>query len=197
MTWIVFDYGEVLCARTEALPRLATRLGVPLADFEPAYWGNRDIYDRGAADETYWKAVAAGAGADLDTVDLGAVEDLTRLDIEGWSRLDPASTALLDDLARDGASLALLSNAPASFARFAERQPWARHFHTRVFSADVGCAKPDPDIFALLTDRLGAAPSDCVFFDDRRSNVAGARAAGLRAHLWQGAQAARQRLAGG
>lgn len=193
MTWAVFDYGEVLCTRTEALPRLAARLGVSQERFESAYWAHRDAYDRGCSDEEYWSAVAASTGARLDG---DAVADLTRLDIEGWSYLHPASAALLDELARDGAQLALLSNAPSSFARFAERQPWAEHFRVRVFSGDVGCAKPDAKIFELLAERLGARPSDCVFFDDREVNVTGARAAGLRAHLWQGADHARRMLTG-
>lgn len=191
MTWIVFDYGEVICTRTEALPRMATRLGVSLAQFEAAYWGNRDAYDRGASDASYWKAVAADVGLVADNE---AVDDLTRLDIEGWNELDPASVTLIDELAGNGTRLALLSNAPASFARFAEQQPWARHFPTRVFSADVGCAKPDSKIFELLTTRLQARPEECLFFDDRPSNVEGAQVAGLRAHLWQGADHARQLL---
>ncbi|EHK89070.1 haloacid dehalogenase superfamily protein, subfamily IA, variant 3 with third motif having DD or ED [Saccharomonospora azurea SZMC 14600] len=191
MTWVVFDYGEVLCTRTEALPGLAARLDVSPERFESAYWAHRDAYDRGCTDEEYWSAVAASAGATLDAT---AVDDLTRGDVEGWSHLDPASAQLLDDLARDGARLALLSNAPTSFARFAERQPWAQHFRVRVFSADVGCAKPDPKIFRLLTDRLGAEPGDCVFFDDRAVNVTAAQDAGLHAHLWQGADHARRVL---
>ncbi|WP_298182417.1 HAD family phosphatase [Saccharomonospora sp.] len=192
MTWVVFDYGEVICTRTKALPDLANRLGVSLADFESAYWGNRDAYDRGVSDATYWKTVANAVGTDIDA-DL--VEELTRVDIEGWAQLDPDSAALLDELARNGTRLALLSNAPASFARFAEQQPWARHFHTRVFSADVGCAKPDAKIYELLVSRLNAQPQDCVFFDDRAVNIEGAHAVGLRAHLWQGAEHARRVLA--
>ncbi|CAM3081338.1 HAD family phosphatase [Saccharomonospora xinjiangensis] len=191
MTWVVFDYGEVLCTRTVALPKLAARLGVASEDFEPAYWAHRDAYDRGCSDEAYWSAVAGSAGAKLDTE---AVRDLTRLDIEGWSRIDAGSMRLLGELAGSGARLALLSNAPTSFARFAEREPWARHFRVRVFSADVRCAKPDRQIFDLLTSRLGAEAGRCVFFDDRAANVDGARAAGLAAHLWQGAEHARQVL---
>jgi putative hydrolase of the HAD superfamily len=192
MTWVVFDYGEVICTRTEALPELAARLGVPPTDFESAYWEHRDAYDRGISEATYWKAVADTLGVDIDA---DTVAELTRIDVTGWARLHPDSAALLEELAHAGTRLALLSNAPASFARFAEQQPWAQHFHTRVFSADVGCAKPDAKIYELLVSRLDARPQDCVFFDDRSSNIEGARAVGLRAYLWQGADHARQVLA--
>ncbi|KID29250.1 haloacid dehalogenase superfamily protein, subfamily IA, variant 3 with third motif having DD or ED [Prauserella sp. Am3] len=185
--WVVFDYGEVLCRRTTALPELAGRLDVPPATFEPAYWAHRDPYDRGAADVAYWQAVGDTVDAD---VDLATVRELTEIDARGWSTLDPAAERLLESLAGEGRNLALLSNAPASFARHAEQQPWTRHFQHLVFSGDVGMAKPDADIYRLLVERLGCAPSDCLFFDDRQANVDAARAAGLRAELWPGADAA-------
>lgn len=188
MHWVVFDYGRVLCAPTTAIPGLAGRLGVPRQDFELAYWAHRNAYDRGATDLDYWQAIGDTVGVDVDRE---TAAELTALDIEGWSRLEPASLALLEDLADAGAALALLSNAPVSFARFAERQPWARHFRELVFSGDVGMAKPEAEIFELLVARLGAEAGDCLFFDDKEANVAGARAAGLRAHRWLGADEAR------
>ncbi|GHF56662.1 putative hydrolase of the HAD superfamily [Amycolatopsis bartoniae] len=185
--WIVFDYGEVICGRTDALPRLAATLGVDVAEFEPHYWAFRDRYDRGGPDLEYWGAIGEELGV---AVDESTSDTLTRIDIEGWSRVDPASLELIGALAESGAALALLSNAPSSFARFAERQDWARHFRVRVFSGDEGVAKPDREIFERLLARLGAQAGECVFFDDRQSNVDGARAAGLRAHLWQGVETA-------
>lgn len=189
--WVVFDYGEVVCLRTEALPDMAARLGVSETEFERAYWAHRDAYDRGASDGDYWQAVAATVGVDIDHA---TVTTLTELDINGWSQLDPSAVELLDHCARAGSSLALLSNAPVSFAQFAERQPWAQRFHQRVFSGNVGMAKPDAEIFGVLLATLGADPSDCLFLDDRQANVDGARAAGLRAELWRGAEHARSLL---
>lgn len=189
--WVVFDYGEVLCHRTTALPELAGRLDVPPATFEPAYWAHRDPYDRGAGDVAYWQAVA-------DTVDTEvserAVRELAEIDARGWSQLDPEAQRLVEKLAASGRRLALLSNAPASFARHAERQPWTQHFEQLLFSGDVGMAKPDEEIYRLLVQRLGCSPDDCLFFDDRRANIDAARAAGLRAELWPGAEAAESLL---
>ncbi|MFI9006959.1 HAD-IA family hydrolase [Actinosynnema sp. NPDC053489] len=102
--------------------------------------------------------------------------------------------ALVAEPAGAGVPPALLSNAPASLARVAEREPWAGHFRHLVFSGDVGVAKPDPRIFAVPAERLGADPADCAFFDDRPENVAGAVAAGLTGVLWQGPRHAREVL---
>ncbi|WP_236790508.1 HAD family phosphatase [Amycolatopsis sp. GM8] len=184
MSWIIFDYGEVISSRTEALPKLASTLGVGLADFEPHYWGFRDRYDRGGTDLEYWGAIGEALGVPVDE---STSDTLTRIDVEGWSTLEPSSLELVSALAVAGAGLALLSNAPSSFARHAEKQDWAKLFKVRVFSGDVGVAKPDRAIFELLLDRIGAEPGECLFFDDRQSNVDGARAVGLRAHRWRGA----------
>ncbi|SFP76861.1 putative hydrolase of the HAD superfamily [Amycolatopsis arida] len=186
--WLVFDYGEVICGPTTALPDLAARLGAPLPDVERAYWARRNAYDRGMDDLVYWRAIGDAVGV---TVDPATAAELTELDVAGWSHTDPDTLDLLDELAGAGRRLALLSNAPVSFARFAERQDWARHFRELVFSADVGLAKPDRAIFDLLVDRIGAAAPDCLFLDDRPENVAGARTAGLRAERWPGAASAR------
>ena len=57
-----------------------------------------------------------------------------------------------------------------------------------VFSGDLFMAKPDVEIYAALVGKLGAAAAaDCLFFDDRQTNVDGAVAAGLTAHLWTSA----------
>ncbi|HEY2793963.1 MAG TPA: HAD family phosphatase [Micromonosporaceae bacterium] len=53
-----------------------------------------------------------------------------------------------------------------------------------VYSHEVGCAKPDPKIFAMSCERLGVAPSDAVFIDDVPANVEAASAYGLHAILF-------------
>ncbi len=53
-----------------------------------------------------------------------------------------------------------------------------------VVSEAVGVAKPDPRIFEIALQRVGARPADAVMIGDSWSNdVRGARAAGIRA-IW-------------
>jgi putative hydrolase of the HAD superfamily len=189
--WIVFDYGEVLCTRTTAVPKLAATMGVSPEKFEPVYWAVREAYDRGATDLAYWSSVGERVGVQVDEA---MSEELTAIDVVGWSHLAPSSLALLAGLAEAGAALALLSNAPVSFGRWVRTQDWSRLFRVTMFSGDVECAKPDERIFRLLLEKLDARPEDCLFFDDRASNVEGARAVGIRAHLWDGAEAAEAAL---
>lgn len=48
-----------------------------------------------------------------------------------------------------------------------------------VVSAEEGCSKPDARIYRTAAERLGVAPSACVFVDDKASCVEGARRAGM------------------
>lgn len=51
-----------------------------------------------------------------------------------------------------------------------------------VLPADAGAAKPDPRIFAFALKELGLRPAEAVYVgDDADHDIAGARAAGLRA----------------
>ena len=51
---------------------------------------------------------------------------------------------------------------------------------TVVVAADVQRGKPAPDVFLLAAQRCGAAPKDCIVFEDAPLGVEAARRAGMR-----------------
>jgi putative hydrolase of the HAD superfamily len=79
---------------------------------------------------------------------------------------------------------AILSNS-VDGARREEQQRYdfAARFDPIVYSHEVGLAKPDPAVFALTAELVGAAPGQLVLLDDVAANVEAARAAGLQAVL--------------
>ena len=54
-------------------------------------------------------------------------------------------------------------------------------FDEVICSADVGLAKPDAAAYRLAAERLGLEAEECVFIDDIKQNVAGAREVGMAA----------------
>jgi len=58
-------------------------------------------------------------------------------------------------------------------------------FDDIVCSAEVGCVKPEAEIYALACRRLVTPASACVFVDDHEANVAAAEAAGMRGILYR------------
>ncbi|MFO1034428.1 MAG: HAD family phosphatase [Hyphomicrobiales bacterium] len=61
-------------------------------------------------------------------------------------------------------------------------------FSQRFCSYEFGTKKPDPKAFSRLVDSVGRAPGDCWFIDDKKSNVEGARIAGLTGHHFRNPQ---------
>lgn len=50
-----------------------------------------------------------------------------------------------------------------------------------VVSGMEKIVKPDPRIYRIFCERFGLEPSDCVFIDDNRANVIGAKSIGMKA----------------
>jgi putative hydrolase of the HAD superfamily len=67
-------------------------------------------------------------------------------------------------------------------------------FDATVISGDVGLHKPQPEIYLLACERLGAAAADSVFVDDLRENIAGAEAVGMTGVLHRDSRATVARL---
>ncbi|MFE4540885.1 HAD-IA family hydrolase [Streptomyces scopuliridis] len=191
-TIVVWDLGGVLAPSGRALGALAAALDLPESDLADPYWAYRDAYDLGGSPDEYWHWIAKDLGRPLNKA---WVDRLDRIDTECWTALGPDAGELLTRLTGHGIPLGVLSNAPASLAKAVRGAPWSGLFETLVFSSDLGLMKPDPLVYRGADERLGRASSDVVFFDDRRENVAAARAHGWRAHLWTGAETAADVLA--
>ena len=80
--------------------------------------------------------------------------------------------------------LALVSNGCGNTRRLLAEHGLEGSFRHVVDSSEVGCWKPDPRIFEPVVHALGVTPGQIAVVGDRLDrDVAGARAAGLRA-LW-------------
>ena len=54
--------------------------------------------------------------------------------------------------------------------------------------------KPMPEIYRLILDRYRLEPDECVFMDDTRANVEGAKAAGIHAFVFENIAQAKEEL---
>lgn len=95
-------------------------------------------------------------------------------------RLRPDRLALVAHLRARGHRIAVASNFARAWAPVVRAQLPDPALVDRWFiSGELGVAKPDPGFWQILR----AAAADVVLVDDQRENLAGARAAGLRA-VW-------------
>ena len=179
---IIFDYGEVLClAPTDSEAEASARImGLPVERYRELWLRHRDAYDRGDfAAEAYWKMLARDAGIELNSEQL---RQLANLDVQMWSRINPAMIKWLKELSAAGIRMAVLSNMHLDMIVHARKNfSWLDLLHHHTFSAEVRLIKPDPAIYDHCIQGLGTAPAETLFLDDREVNVNAARARGLHA----------------
>jgi 2-haloacid dehalogenase len=103
--------------------------------------------------------------------------------------------AILNELERQGTPLFAISNWSAeTFPPQRRRFPFLRLFKGIVVSGEEGVIKPDPRIFARLTERYRVPPETAVFIDDDPGNAAAATGLGFHGIHFQSAQALRAEL---
>jgi putative hydrolase of the HAD superfamily len=78
--------------------------------------------------------------------------------------------------------VALLTNATSRLRSDLAALGLTSEFDHVFNSSELGIAKPDPRVFAVVCERLDVERSTCWFVDDSRRNVHAAADAGLRAH---------------
>lgn len=186
---IVFDlFGVIaLTQAPEDLRRVEAAAGLTgdAERFWKVYWDLREPYDAGQSSADYWAAVADRLGVRWDDAAVGA---LVEADMRSWSRADPAMVSVIGELAAQGNTLGLLSNIVADLVPIFEARhgAWLGHFAVRAYSCETGVAKPHHRAYEIVAERLGVAPGDCLFIDDREVNVAAAREVGMRAEAFRG-----------
>ena len=181
---ILIDLGGVLAHMPRFAEAWGARFGMTTQEFLTAvYAGSDDTVLIGAVTEgEWWRIVAGRLGVTADVID-EMHQDMAAK--ESW---DEALVALLRTLraprgARGLVRTAVVSNAwPETRARL-RRDGMLDLVDELVISAEVGCAKPDPRIFEIALDRVGARPGDALFIDDTPGHVAAAQALGIAGHV--------------
>ncbi len=190
---VVFDVGQVLLEWNPAavIARLhadaATQAVIRREMFEHADWHE---FDRGGL--AYDEAIAHFANTTgLTTAQTRELIDTTRDSLAPI----PGSIRLVEDLARAGVHLYLLSNMPASTYDFLVRKhAFFSHFRYLVISGQILLIKPDPAIYQHLVEKTGIVPAESVFIDDLPKNIAAARGCGFHAIQFRDAESCRQEL---
>lgn len=105
------------------------------------------------------------------------------------------SVALLRALRAKGVPVFALTNFGVhSFAYAKTQYDFLSEFDQTFVSGEMGCIKPDPEIFRLMEASCGVAPEALLFTDDRADNIAAAEARGWQVHHFTGPEGWARRL---
>ncbi|MEW6282772.1 MAG: HAD family phosphatase [Candidatus Eremiobacterota bacterium] len=110
---------------------------------------------------------------------------LWRDTMKATARVDDAVINFCWDLNRRGFIVAALSNTIVDHVEVLTPLGAYTPFRPCILSCQVGMRKPEPAIFKLAIQRVKLKPGQCLLVDDREDNVAGARAVGMQAVLYE------------
>jgi putative hydrolase of the HAD superfamily len=187
---LLLDLGEVLVRSQppELVRRMAEVAEVPLPALHAAYWAHRHEYDRVGSGPQYWDHVLRDAASPLaPAAREAAIARLVALDAESWTQYREEVWDVAARFREGGGRTAMLSNCGAEvIEKVRAERDVARFFDALVISWEVGALKPEPAIYRIALERLGAAAGETLFVDDRPENVAGAEALGIQGMLFAG-----------
>lgn len=177
---VIWDMGGVIVRTDDPTPRtnLAVRLGLTRPQLEHLAFDSKTarLAELGEIPaQAHWQQLSSSLG--VEAREINAFQNA----FWGGDRLDDPLMNFIRAM-RPDFKTGLLSNAWSD-----TRQKLAEFWHIEdafdeiVLSAEVGLAKPDPQIYALAVEKLGIKPEETVLVDDSLENLAGAQAAGLTA----------------
>jgi beta-phosphoglucomutase family hydrolase len=94
----------------------------------------------------------------------------------------PGALNLFNDLKDAGIPMAIGTSTPLENVKAVIQMIGAQdNFDAIISSEDVSRGKPDPEVFLKAADALGAAPGNCVVFEDALYGIQAALAARMKA----------------
>jgi putative hydrolase of the HAD superfamily len=189
---VVFDFGKVISFPPDPgiMDELASVAGIEVKTMDALVWAYRGEYDRGVLNgKDYYRTMLG------PLVDDATLEQLVRIDLGSWKRINPDTVILMEDIKAAGYTLGILSNMPREFLDWArESLPVFRLPHLGIFSCETGSIKPETAIYEILLHGVSCRPEEVVFFDDIPINVETACSLGIQGLVWQDPQTARDVL---
>ena len=175
---IIWDNDGVL-VDTEKLYFQATRETL----VEVGYDLTPDIYREHflASSQGTWHLMRQEGTAEQEITRLRAVRDERYLHLIGTEEIEvDGAEDVLRELHGDHRMAVATSTRLSHFELIHARTGFSSYFELVVTADEVPATKPDPALYRRAVERLGAAPEDCVAFEDSERGLRAAKAAGLR-----------------
>jgi glucose-1-phosphatase len=183
---VCFDLGGVMIRGItqfykDTFDEAARVLGVPHDTVKHLIHKHEPALETGEIDiMQFWCRVAEDSGS---TVSHEQLRHLWSLPFERHATLDAHMVGLVEKLKRKYI-VGCISNTSAPHIELFREWPLLQHFDPVVLSSEIGLRKPGRAIFEHYLKQAGCNASEMVFIDDNESNLAEARAMGIRTILF-------------
>ncbi|MCE2982857.1 MAG: HAD family phosphatase [Parachlamydia sp.] len=180
---VVFDFGGVI-GRTDKKQMasfIANELGITQQEAVKAMHQLKHTLKQGGQEEVFWADYFKKQGKKMpadwyERLDIGRIESLKAL---------PGMVEIAKQLKQMGYGPALLSNTRDSQAKIKRQLGYYDLFSPVLLSNEIGVAKPHPQAYKILLNRLQLPPEALFFVDDHEENVAAAKSLGIDSVYFQ------------
>jgi putative hydrolase of the HAD superfamily len=189
---VFFDLGGVILRTEYQAPRqqLAERLGMEYDDLDRIVFNSESGIQAATGAITsrqHWEAVMKRLKRPLEEL------ELIRNEFFAGDIIDRDIVNFLLSL-RGTHKTGLISNNWSDLRDYLVRERIIDAFDHIIISAEVGVAKPEPEIFRIALEQAGVRPEEAVLVDDFHANIEGCEKVGMKGILFRDAQTAIQQL---
>lgn len=180
---VYFDLGGVIVRTEYQAPRqrLAEQFGMDYDDIEKIVFGSPSAARASVGEipeEEHWQNV-------MKTLKLPASEaQRVKSEFFGGDVIDRPLLDFLRSL-KPKYKVGAISNAWSGLRQYMEKEKFADVFDTIIISAEVGVAKPAPEIYHKALKQLDVSPPEAVFVDDVLENIEACEKIGMRGIQFQ------------
>lgn len=111
------------------------------------------------------------------------IEEICNSEIQG-AKLCDGALDILNYFKQKDYNLVLVSNTPPTTREIIKKFGFDKLFNAIILSCDVGCLKPNPQIFQIAIEKIGTSQYEtCVIGDKIRTDILGGKILGTRTVL--------------
>jgi putative hydrolase of the HAD superfamily len=189
---VFFDLGGVILRTEYQAPRqqLAERLGLEYDDLDRIVFDSQTGLQAATGAITsrqHWEAVMKRLKRPIEEMD-SIREEFFAGDI-----IDRNILNFLRSL-RPTHKTGLISNNWSDLRDYLVREKIIDAFDHIIISAEVGVAKPEPEIYRIALEQAGVRPEEAVFVDDFYVNIEGCEKVGMKGVHFKDAESALEQL---
>lgn len=170
---IVFDYGGVIEKEEgDVIQEIATYLKTTRKDWERVYFSVNHLANSG---KNTMNEVMALVAREFNATD-EQISNIYKMleESKKTKRLNLELVKIIKDLKKNNYKIGLVSNYSKSLRNKLSEQDIYHLFDEIIISEEVGYQKPQPEIFDIISKKLGVNNNEMIFVDDTERSLEGA-----------------------
>lgn len=180
---VVFDYGGVIELKDgDLVQEIADSLKITKEDWQKVYYTLNHLNNTG---KKSWREVATIVAQKFNASDaqISFIQDLiNKYDQKRILNLELIE--VIKDLKKKNYKVGILSNYSITLREKLARLNIIDLFDEIIISSEVGLQKPQPEIFEIISNKLGVKNNEMIFVDDTKRSLEGAKKIGYAPVLY-------------